>query len=255
MLRRKNNYLKLEVLYWVCDFDCGNSISVSSESLKNGKTSCGCEEIDKMSISGLKVGRLTVKNRSDKKSKNGDYYWYCDCDCGKKDILIVRSSLVSKRKYRTLSCGCYKNSGEHVVNKESDRLNHIKKYLYGKLKIRNKKLGFSNNEIIGFEVFSEMIMQPCYYCGLENGNKSYDTEAYETNYQKKKDYRKHRVSDEVLYHNGIDRIDSKIGYVEGNVISCCKYCNMAKMDRSQEEFLKWAEHTYQYFVQGIRENP
>lgn len=60
------------------------------------------------------------------------------------------------------------------------------------------------------------------------------------------------MSDTVVNHNGIDRIDSNDGYVQGNVVPCCKYCNMAKMDRTQDEFLKWAEETYQCFVWGKR---
>lgn len=37
--------------------------------------------------------------------------------------------------------------------------------------------------------------------------------------------------------NGLDRIDSKLGYVESNVVSSCKYCNFSKNDQSTEEFL------------------
>ena len=37
--------------------------------------------------------------------------------------------------------------------------------------------------------------------------------------------------------NGIDRIDSKIGYVEGNVQPCCYNCNMMKRTMSHESFI------------------
>jgi hypothetical protein len=36
---------------------------------------------------------------------------------------------------------------------------------------------------------------------------------------------------------GIDRFDNNKGYVEGNIISCCKWCNIMKMDHSAQEFL------------------
>jgi hypothetical protein len=42
-----------------------------------------------------------------------------------------------------------------------------------------------------------------------------------------------------MYLNGIDRIDSKLGYVEGNVVSCCKICNSAKGDLTLAEFENW----------------
>jgi len=40
-------------------------------------------------------------------------------------------------------------------------------------------------------------------------------------------------------YNGIDRIDSKLGYSADNVVSCCFFCNRAKMDRSFEDFMAW----------------
>lgn len=36
---------------------------------------------------------------------------------------------------------------------------------------------------------------------------------------------------------GIDRIDSKKGYVVGNIISCCRTCNIMKLALPQEVFL------------------
>jgi hypothetical protein len=40
--------------------------------------------------------------------------------------------------------------------------------------------------------------------------------------------------------NGIDRVDNAIGYVFGNVVSCCVDCNRAKGIRSRREFETWA---------------
>lgn len=38
---------------------------------------------------------------------------------------------------------------------------------------------------------------------------------------------------------GIDRIDSNLGYIEGNVVSCCKTCNFAKRTMTEKEFYSW----------------
>ncbi len=38
--------------------------------------------------------------------------------------------------------------------------------------------------------------------------------------------------------NGVDRVDSSRGYVKDNVVSCCKHCNLAKRDRTAEDFIK-----------------
>jgi hypothetical protein len=46
--------------------------------------------------------------------------------------------------------------------------------------------------------------------------------------------------------NGIDRIDSSKGYVDGNVVPCCKTCNELKSDKSREEFLAQIEAIHRW---------
>lgn len=41
------------------------------------------------------------------------------------------------------------------------------------------------------------------------------------------------------HFNGIDRVDNKMGYVLGNVVPCCKWCNLAKGRHSAAEFAEW----------------
>lgn len=38
-------------------------------------------------------------------------------------------------------------------------------------------------------------------------------------------------------YQGIDRINNNLGYIEGNVIPCCSFCNYAKHIHTQEYFL------------------
>jgi hypothetical protein len=38
---------------------------------------------------------------------------------------------------------------------------------------------------------------------------------------------------------GLDRIVNAQGYVVGNVRPCCKVCNIAKNDRTEQEFVSW----------------
>ena len=40
--------------------------------------------------------------------------------------------------------------------------------------------------------------------------------------------------------NGIDRVDSSDGYVEGNMVSCCSRCNIAKSTMTVSDFIRWA---------------
>jgi len=52
--------------------------------------------------------------------------------------------------------------------------------------------------------------------------------------------------------NGIDRLDSSLGYIEANCVPCCKVCNYMKRKMSVMEFI---EHTrkvvYMTFVSSI----
>ena len=50
--------------------------------------------------------------------------------------------------------------------------------------------------------------------------------------------RKVRANGQYIF-NGIDRVDNTKGYVANNVVSCCKTCNSAKMNKSKKEFIDW----------------
>jgi hypothetical protein len=41
--------------------------------------------------------------------------------------------------------------------------------------------------------------------------------------------------------NGVDRVDSRAGYTEDNVVTACALCNYAKRDQPVEAFIAWAK--------------
>ena len=69
---------------------------------------------------------------------------------------------------------------------------------------------------ISKEDFDILTQQPCYYCG------SY------TDYCKIED----------KCYSGIDRRDNSLGYIEGNMVSCCAECNFSKHKRNEEEYIE-----------------
>ena len=75
----------------------------------------------------------------------------------------------------------------------------------------------------------KLIKSNCHYCGDEPKN------IFK--------YRQKHFSYDFI-HNGIDRIDSSKGYIQGNVVSCCKECNISKMDTDYFEYLKRIEKIY-----------
>ena len=66
------------------------------------------------------------------------------------------------------------------------------------------------------ETFHEITQQPCYYCGDHIG------------YCKTEDN----------WYCGIDRKDSALGYIEGNMVPCCSNCNLGKQRLSVEDFIE-----------------
>ncbi len=72
-----------------------------------------------------------------------------------------------------------------------------------------------------------LVKSPCHYCGALPSMKILGKDIWSP-----------------LTYNGIDRVGNSKGYVTGNVVSCCRICNIAKRDLSVEEFLEWATRIY-----------
>lgn len=46
---------------------------------------------------------------------------------------------------------------------------------------------------------------------------------------------------------GIDRIDSSIGYIHGNIVPCCEQCNTMKLDYTVTEFIEKCNKIISYY--------
>ncbi len=178
-------------------------------------------------IIGHKFGKLTVVKMCDIRGTNGKIRYECLCDCGNKHEVGGESL----RKGNSKSCGC--------LQKEMDRWNRIEdrdyatwKHLYSYTIIkRSKKSGYVSD--IQLSEFINISKQSCHYCGIESSNTIKD---------------RSKKSDLMLNFNGIDRIDSNIGYLLSNVVSCCKYCNCAKNTMTQDEFRSFIIRLYNNYI-------
>jgi 5-methylcytosine-specific restriction endonuclease McrA len=72
------------------------------------------------------------------------------------------------------------------------------------------------------EEFSALVLADCHYCGTA----PFSGFAPRSSRRRK------------VLLNGIDRVDSAKGYRRDNVVTCCKHCNKAKLDRTEEEFVE-----------------
>lgn len=179
-------------------------------------------------LPGMRFGMLTIVGKDEKKTiETKKQYYFCQCDCGSPVKSVLKSSLVDKRK-PVYSCGCHTKYNAGFID---DREVALAKVLYGKMKARHiKKLSDTGETLISFDDFMELIGQPCIYCGAKES--SYITDR--------------RDGTTVLKYNGLDRIDSALGYRKDNVVSACSRCNIAKGEMSIEEFKAHIKRIHMY---------
>lgn len=154
---------------------------------------------------GKRFGKLTVLSKKGK-HKNGCPIVECICDCGNIKNIIV-TNLTSSSSL-TVSCGCYNLIKAISKNPWPTEYNS-----YISNVVKKRKFSFT----LSLEEFKELCILPCFYCGCLPKTKT-------------------QVGRE--FRNGIDRINSKIGYELYNCVPCCYRCNKAKGTLSKEDFLK-----------------
>jgi hypothetical protein len=228
-IKREPNTKKMN---WLFQCECGRIKSILKYDVMAGKTTtCGCELRPKTklnntikSMEGKKFNRLTVIEFSHLQKNNS--FFKCKCDCGNE---IITSSM-SLKNGLTKSCGCFK----------------MYKYQPGEIGLRSlyshyRTSAKRNNRFfdLTLQEFKELTSQKCVYCGTgplmiktTNGNTP-------------------ELIEYALYkYNGLDRVDSTKGYEKENIVPCCKWCNIAKREKTVQEFKNQITKIHNYLNQS-----
>lgn len=175
---------------------------------------------------GRKLGDLTVFALYEVKNRRS--YWVCECRCGASRV-VSRSNLVSGG---TSSCGC---SRKGLRKYRAATINHE----YNQHKQGGIKRGYG---FMAKEEWLSVAQLPCFYCGgLDVRNKAVSC-------KNSKGYVALAAEEIPLWNcalNGIDRMNSNVGYAFGNCVPCCETCNRMKASESVDDFLNHVRRIYE----------
>lgn len=137
-------------------------------------------------------------------------WWKCKCDCGRPCFADGHNLLIG----RTKSCGCF--GANKTKLKPGQNTENI---LFHD---KNKQAARRGIEFaLGKESFISLIKRNCFYCNRPPSQ----TRLLPSPHGR-------------MLYNGIDRIDSAKGYIDGNCVPCCKFCNSAKNTLSVKQFIE-----------------
>ena len=212
---------------WTCSCSCGKTFVACGEDLRAGRTkSCGCLKLETSKAlalarghlsPGTTFGWLTVLAGDTRSDKYRNVLYPCRCSCQK--LCFVAGFRL--RDGSSKSCGCLRAVravevlGLPLGQSAKNRVIH-------QYEISAQKRGLAFD--LSRSALDLLFSAQCVYCGSPPSNVA----------------RKGKHTGSFLY-SGIDRVDNDIGYVNDNVVSCCKLCNKMKRAMSVHEFLAWIE--------------
>lgn len=150
---------------------------------------------------------------------------------------IYNSTIENFRDVRASGQSCTKCS--NIQNREYKLLNATDSQIginFSNYKSRSKIKKWNFN--LTREQFKDLVLKNCYYCNQEPNQFRQDR------------CKNKRARDSAFLMNGIDRLDSSIGYEIDNCVPCCEDCNKAKRNLSEYQFLELIKRIYEYRIKN-----
>ena len=206
----------------------------------------------KIDLTGKKVGKLLIKSIVPKElrpSQNHGNYWYCDCDCGNKNVMVPTTYLTGNSNYTQTSCGCDRKKRAFLASSRKDidfnfidQFDNFEKFLL----IHGLLMQGTRNYFVKvpIEEYYDIIL---YFYNDIQFNKIYDF------------WQKHK-KDNTFYDwakPSLDHINPKSKGGENkkeNLQFLTVFENLAKRDMSMEEWNKFKKDTHttsDYFIENI----
>lgn len=268
---------------WELRCVCGNHVTRPAGALikhqNGGHQSCGCgREVDLPLAT--KIGHLTPLRKLEKDRDRGFLYEFL-CDCGKTVVKIGSQVL---RKQGALHCGCIKNRGGNWIDLRGKRFGELQVIDFapsGKRDERRWMCQCSCGKVIS--VSSAEITIRKRHCGCKRKygpfNKHFRGlgqlyQSYWTRLQRGAEIRnlaftitrEYVLAIFTAQHGlcalsgipitlgvpgkqqtaSLDRRDSLIGYVEGNVQWVHKQLNWCKQDLTDDDFIEWCGRVWNH---------
>ncbi len=197
---------------WKCVCSCGGIVIKQGSDLKSGhnKMCIKCRrkyggQKPIRDISGMQFSRWTVLNKISRRNNGGSVLWKCRCKC-KRIGYHTSQSLISGN-----SKGCPKCAIYRVSSPEAAFMSLYRVYRAGA-----RRRGMSWR--LSIKQFRNLTQQKCYYTSLPPSSIC------------------RRNGREYIY-NGIDRINSKLGYSVDNCVPCVGIINRMKMNMPYSTFI------------------
>jgi hypothetical protein len=233
MVRERHSSMNYDVEQKACECGCNTLIPLHTAAGGIRRYARSHQPRQRLNLTGARIGALTVVEKSAKKSeRHRSASWVCQCDCG--NLVTMRSdALYANKEARCPAC---RKAPQKKRITKVDRFDIAIGGVFTTYRSSAKKRGYAF-ELTRAEC-DKLFLSDCHYCGNPpQGN-------FRTGY---------KPTEAGLKYNGIDRVDNKLGYVAGNIVACCRFCNVAKHKMSYDDFLTLCRRIAERHPRGSNE--